>query len=150
MKTNKYCQYLCSSIFYITLLFLALFLLFLVAYWHEIVQPQKIILTEHRGEEVHDFPESNKCQNLEKTSCKTDVWSVSVDVNPFHAMEVRLQEVPRYQPYKSILSKTLIFFNNLMPSISRPENQSFGFFYLSQYLNRKSHGGASLGLNATL
>ena len=81
MKTKKYCQYLCSSIFYITLLFLALFLLFLVAYWHEIVQPQKIILTEHRGEEIHDFPESNKCQNLEKTSCKTDVWSVSVTLS---------------------------------------------------------------------
>ena len=39
---------------------LLLFFLF-VACWHEIIQPEEIILTEYRREEIHQFSEAHQC-----------------------------------------------------------------------------------------
>ena len=66
MDEQMISRHLCSSLVS-NLLLQILFLLLLVSFfpdWHQVVQPEEIVLGEDRGDVVHHLPEADQSQNL--------------------------------------------------------------------------------------
>ena len=65
MNRQMISRHLCGSL--VSNLLLQILLLLLVSFfpdWHQVVQPEEIVLGEDRGDVVHQLPKPHQSQNL--------------------------------------------------------------------------------------